>query len=80
MITFHIRKPVADPNRRHVKLHHTDLKGVETFCGDAPTAHDIRSSASDWSNTEPIGQYAPCPNCIAAKREAMRVKKAAVVS
>lgn len=77
MVTFHIRKPITDPNRRHVKLHHVDLKGVATFCGAAPTEHDIRSSASDWADTTPIGSYEPCPACIAAKRQDIEAKRQA---
>jgi hypothetical protein len=80
MVTFHIRKPITDPKRRHVKLHHVDLKGVATFCGAAPTEHDSRSSASDWADTTPIGNYQPCPACIEAKRQANRSKTAAGAS
>ena len=77
MVTFHIRKPITDPKRRHVKLHRLDIKGLETFCGAAPTALDIRSSATDWADTTPIGSYEPCPACIEAKRQANREKTAA---
>lgn len=77
MVIYHIRKPIADPKRRHVSLRHVDLKGVETMCGAAPTEHDIRSSASDWADATPIGNYQACEHCIAAKAEANRKKNRA---